>query len=253
MAWVETASMSFTARHEAGQSDEALAVLDALERYRDRLEELFPSIPSNVTFVLHDSTFQLELAQPYLALARRLAHPAGRRYVTGWFTPSEVHTLAPNALRRRAGGPAALEALLLAPQHAYALLVVASNNPSLPPPVRISSAARVLRSGWCLEGAAQYLSGRLPHLRTAIGRRLRDGAPSLPPGVRDAALLGGALFDLLARERSLETALLLACTPRRDGRAELEEAFASKLDDLRPRWRAHLERLAAGELAASRS
>jgi hypothetical protein len=245
MAWVETASMSFTARHEASEGEQALAVLDALERYRVRLEGLFPSVPSNVTLVLHDSTLQLEVAQPYVAFARRLAHPAGRRYVTGWFTSREVHTLAPSALRRRAGGPASLEALLLAPQHAYALLVVAHNNESLPPPLRPAALVQVLRSGWSLEGAAQYLSGRLPHLRTAIGRRLRRGTPPIPPGPRDSALLGGALFDLLASERGVEAALRVACTSHRDRRVQVEEAFGSSLADLRPRWRTHVERLAA--------
>ena len=52
MSWADTPSLSFTARHEAGQADDALAVLESLESHRQQLEELFPRVPGNVTVVL---------------------------------------------------------------------------------------------------------------------------------------------------------------------------------------------------------
>src|SRR5262245_5027360 len=116
MSWVETASPSFTARHESAQVQDAEEVLDALETYRMRLGELYPRLPENVTVVLHDSWLQLALAQPYLPVARRLASPAARRYMAGWFGAHEVHVLAPERLRELAGGADSLEALLLTPQ-----------------------------------------------------------------------------------------------------------------------------------------
>src|SRR5437016_4618514 len=100
MSWTETPSLSFTARHEASESDAVLTVLESLEAYRSRLESLFPRLPVDVTIVLHDSGLQLGLAQPYLPLARRLAAPAGRRYMAGWYTREEVHALTPAALHR---------------------------------------------------------------------------------------------------------------------------------------------------------
>ena len=35
VSWVETTSLSFTARHESSQADDALAVLEDLEEHRD--------------------------------------------------------------------------------------------------------------------------------------------------------------------------------------------------------------------------
>lgn len=250
MAWVETTSLSFTARHEASQSDEALAVLDGLELQRAHLEQLFPDVPGNMTVVLHDSLVQLALAHPFMPVARKLAGPAGRRYMAGWFTADEVHTLSPALLRKVAGGPDSLEALRLTPKRAYTLLVVCSNNADLPPPLRPRSLAAYLRFAWLAEGAAQYFSGQLPHLRAAIARRLRGRPPRLPPGIRDSALLGGALFDLLAAERGVEACVRLAGR-RLDEPADvlLASEFGSPAEDVKRRWRAHLERLATPEPA----
>ena len=97
--WVETPSLSFTARHEASQSDDALAVLEDLEQHRARLEQLLPRVPANVTVILHDSPVQLYFASPLLLLTRRLASRAGRRYMVGWYRSGEVHTLSGPALR----------------------------------------------------------------------------------------------------------------------------------------------------------
>jgi hypothetical protein len=248
MSWIETASLSFTARHEAAQSDAALSVLDDLERQRERLEELFPRMPTNVSVVLHDSFLQLALAQPYLPIARWIASPSGRRYMAGWFTAGEVHTLSPELLRKLAGGDDSLQALLLTPRRAYTLLVVGINSPLLPPPFRPSTFARYWRFAWLAEGAAQYFSGQLPHLRAAIARRLREGAPAIPPSSRDAALLGGSIFDLLALQGGSAACVQLARRPTGENAKEmLESAFDTSLAHLRERWRSHLEVLAKPE------
>jgi hypothetical protein len=249
MGWTETPSLSFTARHEASQRDAAVGVLEALEIHRSKLEGLFPRAPAGVTVVLHDSAIQLALAQPYLPVARRFASPAGRRYLAGWFTASEVHTLSPDSLRKLAAGPDSRQALMLTPERTYTMLVVGSNNPLLPPPFRPSTFKNYWRLAWLAEGAAQFFSGQVPHLRAAIARRLRGSAPSFPPGRRDAALLGGSLFDLLARERGVDACVRLATEPELDRRRSLEAAFGSAAAELRERWRSHLAELAKPEPA----
>jgi hypothetical protein len=243
MGWTETTSLSFTARHESTHSDAAISVLEVLETHRARLEQLFPVAPAHITVVLHDSGLQLALAQPYFPIARRLTAPAGRRYLAGWFNAKEVHTLAPDALRKLAAGPDSRQALMLTPERTYTMLVVGSNNSLLPPPFRPSTFRNYWRLAWLAEGAAQYFSGQLPHLRAAIARRLRGSAPSFPPGRRDAALLGGSIFDLLAQERGVDACVALATDPEAD-ESSLETAFDSPLTQLRERWRSHLDELA---------
>jgi hypothetical protein len=245
VAWAETPSLSFTARHEAAHADDALAVLESLEAHRARLEDLFPRVPGNVTVVLHDSWTQLALAQPYLPVVRRLASPAARRYMAGWFSAGEVHSLAPQQLRAAAGGPDSVEALLLTPARVYTMLVAGTNNGVLPPPFRPRTLRALLRSPWLLEGAAQFLSGQVPHLRAALAIRLREGPISFPPGLRDAPLAAGAIFDLLARERGLSASVRLARNPARDTAAALESAFELPLAEIGSMWRANLDRLSA--------
>jgi hypothetical protein len=247
MAWTETTSLSFTARHEASQSDDALEVLERLEAFRVRLEESFPRAPVNVAVVLHDSPLQLALAQPFLPIGRRLTAPAGRRYMAGWFTADELHMLSPLALRRLAAGPDSLQALQLTPERVYTLLTVGVSNPLLPPPFRPSSLRSYLRNAWIAEGAAQYFSGQLEHLRPAIARRLRGPAPSLPPSLRDASLLGGSVFDLLARRQGNDVACIrLASHPHGDhAEAVLEAAFELPFAEVKRSWRTHLDELAS--------
>lgn len=250
MAWTETTSLSFTARHEASQADDALAVLERLEAFRVDLEKLFPRAPANVAVVLHDSPLQLALAQPYLPIARRLGAPAGRRYMAGWFAAGEMHMLSSQALRRLAAGPDSLQALLLTPERAYTLLTIGVSNPLLPPPFRPSSVRHYLRTAWIAEGAAQYFSGQLDHLRPAFARRLRGSAPSLPPGLRDASLLGGSVFDLLARERGAAACIRLATHPHSEGsEAVIEAAFEQPLPEVERRWRAHLAEISRAQPA----
>ena len=245
MAWVETASPSFTARHDSAQADDAEAVLDALETHRARLRELYSRLPENVTVVLHDSSLQLALARPYLPIARRLASPAARRYMAGWFAPSEVHVLAPECLRALAGGPDSLEALMLTPQRVYTMLVAGNDNPLLPPPVRPRTLAGMLRAPWLLEGIAQFLSGQVPLLRPAISIRMREGPVRFPPSRRDSPLVAGVLFDLLARERGERACLRLARQPANDPVQALHSAFGASPPELVSMWRAHLEHVAS--------
>jgi hypothetical protein len=246
MGWTETTSFSFTARHEASQSDDAVDVLERLEAFRVQLEQSFPRAPANVAVVLHDSPVQLALAQPFLPIGRRLTAPAGRRYMAGWFTADELHMLSPLALRRLAAGPDSLQALRLTPERVYTLLTVGVSNPLLPPPFRPGSLRSYLRNAWIAEGAAQYFSGQLDHLRPAIARRLRGPAPALPPKLRDASLLGGSVFDLLARRRGTAACVRLATHPHSDhGEGVLEAAFELPRAEVERNWRAHLGELAS--------
>ena len=146
MAWVETLSPSFAARHDSNAADDAARVLDELEAFRERLGGLFDRTPGDVAVVIHPHPVMLALAHPWLPLARLVAAPASRRYFAGWFSSREIHVLSRAALERRASGvEGSREALLLAPQHEYAHLVVGANNPDLPPPFGPRSFRRYMR------------------------------------------------------------------------------------------------------------
>ena len=134
MPWNETDSLSFTARFEEGDEECAERTLDQLEDLRLRLEDRFERAPGGVTVILHPSSGWLSAAHPLLPAARLAAAPAGRRYLAGWATRTELHTLNDGALERRAGGPDSLRALLGTSERLYAQLVLAANNPRIPPP-----------------------------------------------------------------------------------------------------------------------
>lgn len=249
MTWVESESLSFTARHDDAQADEAAAVLDALESFRAKLEELFARTPGDVAVVIHPRSLMLALAQPWLPLARLVADPASRRYFAGWFTSREIHVLAPPALAQRASAvEGSRDALLLTPQHEYAHLVVGANNPDLPPPFTAGGFRRYVRWAWLSEGAATHFSGQTRHLRAAIVRRLHEGRrPDLPPSARDAQLLGGTVFSLLEREAGPEAAVGLALSRDADGpRRAIEGAFGRPVASVGRDWRDYLESLRAG-------
>ena len=53
MAWVETESLSFTARHDSEDSAFAERILDRMEDLRLRLEDRFEVAPGDVTVVVH--------------------------------------------------------------------------------------------------------------------------------------------------------------------------------------------------------
>ena len=253
MAWVESRSASFSARHDAADAEDAAHLLDDLEHARDRVEPLFPRAPGELAVVVHDSLPALYLAAPYLPIVRTLTAPAGRRYLVGWFGEREIHVLAPRVLERRASGaPGSREALLCAPTALYASVVVGANNPELPPPFRPGSFVRYMRWAWLAAGAAQFFAGQVAHLRPAIARRLREGEPpAFPPAPADAPLLGGTVFELLAGEEGEGACVRLASLLHPGGaHAALERAFPSRpLKHTESAWRVHLERFAAAPAA----
>jgi hypothetical protein len=240
VAWVESQSLNFSARHDSEHVEEAAAVLAALEVLRDELSGLYERIPDDVAVVLHPRPAGLALAHPWLPLARRAAAPAARRYYAGWFGEFDIHVLAPPALEKRASGvPESRQALLLSPQHEYAHLIVGANNPELPPPFSLSTFRRYVRWAWLCEGAATWLSGQAPLLRPAIVRRLREGGrPAFPPEPRDAMLLGGTVFGLLEEQEGTRAAAALATTDLERGpRSVLVDAFGRQLTGVEQDWR----------------
>jgi hypothetical protein len=248
VAWVESHSLSFSARHDSSQDGDAARVLDALEVFRVDVGTLFEDVPRAVAVVLHPRPVALALAHPWLPLARLVAAPASRRYYAGWFEVEAIHVLAPPALERRASSvPGSREALLLTPQHEYSHIVIGANNPDLPPPFTVASFRRYLRWAWLCEGAATWLAGQTPHLRAAIVRRLREGGrPDFPPAARDAMLLGGTIFSLLERQEGAAAAAEFARSPLdRAARSVLTAAFRRQLASVERDWRAELDSLSA--------
>lgn len=248
MTWVESVSPSFRARHDSGCADEADRVLDSLERTRERLSGTFSRTTGGMTVVLHQSATSLWLANPLLPLARLVTAPAARRYIAGWAGARELHVLTPTALEARASNvPGSREMLALTAAALYTRRVIAENNHEL---ARARAPARVrlaVRWAWLLEGAARYFCGQTAHSRPAIARRLREGgAPSFPPGVRDATLLGGTVIDLLAREEGQRLAAQFACRLHPQGaRAALSKAFQGRpFVHTEQAWRSHLARVA---------
>ena len=246
--WVESHSPSFSARHDSSQAAEAAGVLDSLEVFRAELERLFAEVPAEIAVVLHPRSAALTLAHPWLPLARRVSAPAGRRYFAGWFSETDIHVLSPPALARRASNvEGSREALLLTPLHEYAHVVIGANNPDLPPPFSLAAFRGYVRWAWLCEGAATWLSGQTPHLRAAIVRRLREGGrPDFPPAAPDALLLGGTIFEVLAREAGTRAAARLATSPLERGpRSLLVDAFGRQAAAVERDWRAELDSLSA--------
>jgi hypothetical protein len=247
--WVETSSESFAARHDAADAAAVGDLLERLEGFRSSLEEHFVSTPAQTAVVIHPSTWQLALARPWMPLARLVTAPAGRRYLTGWSGPGEIHVLSPAALEARASAvPGSRQALLLSAEHEYAHLVVAAHNPHLPPPFTGRRLQRYARWAWLTEGAATFFSGQVRFLRPALARRLREGpALSLPPSPRDAQLLGGTVLSLLERGAGIAACVELATQVDPGGpRVAIERAFARGLDEVQDDWRRHVAALAAG-------
>src|SRR5207237_8980480 len=91
LAWVEPASLSFSARHESEDADAAMATLERLEELRARLDGLFYVTPGDVSIVMHRHPAALALAHPWLPLARTPAAPAARPYMAGWFATDDIH------------------------------------------------------------------------------------------------------------------------------------------------------------------
>jgi hypothetical protein len=248
-SWVESSSEHFVARYDDGDRRDVRGVLTLLEETRERLGTVFPALPGEVSVVLHTSALELDLAQPLLPVVRRVTTKAARRYLAGWAGRGAVHVLAPRVMRERASNvEGSREMLLLTPAALYVQLVIAECNGELPPPWNPRSARRAARWAWLVAGASQWFSGQTSLARPAIARRLREDArPEFPPGLRDAALLGGSLVDLVAREQGLAAVVDLACSPLPPGgpRQALLDAFDGRaLVHTEGTWRAHLSRLA---------
>jgi hypothetical protein len=169
MAWVETLSPSFRARHDSAEGDEADRILHALELTRDRLGGVFPRMVTDLTVVLHRSTLSLSLANPLLPVRRRLTAPAARSYVAGWAGGQELHVLAPTALDARAAKVAgSREMLRLTAPALYSRRVVVENNRDLRRRIRPARATAELR--WAFG----------PQPRSQRGCTLRVPAPPWP-------------------------------------------------------------------------
>jgi hypothetical protein len=217
-------------------------VLAQLEYARERLERLLEVALGEIAVVLHGSPAQLDAAQPWLAVQRRLTAPAARRYVVGWASERELHVLSPRLLAERASNvEGSLERLMLAPSGLLARRALAARHPGFPPPLGPRRMARWMRSAWFVEGAAQWLSGQTKHVRPAVTRRLAEGPePSFPPGRADALLLGGSVFDLVAREEGERAAVAAVLA----GPDKALEAFARRSRrHTAQAWRSHLARL----------
>jgi hypothetical protein len=248
MAWVESVSASFRARHDSRDADDAHRVLHALELTRDRLERIFPRTVGEITVVIHTSTLGVSLTNPLLPLGWIATDPAARRYVGGWAGAEEIHVLSPATLSARASNvQGSREMLAKVPAALYTRRVIYENNPDLPRRLTPHRVALELRWAWLLEGAARWFAGQTEHSRPAIARRLHDGGrPSFPPGLRDAPLLGGTVIDLLVREEGEQRAVQLACRLHPQGsRAALSKAFGGRaLVHTEGAWRSHLARMA---------
>ena len=212
-----------------------------------RLAQLFPRTVDGITVVMHDRTASLMAASPLLALAWAASARPARRYLAGWVTRDEIHLLAPSVL----AAPRVHRARLGADARARA--GVAVRAPGDPASATTSCTTRtrrrrprMLRWAWLLEGGARWFSGETAHARAAIARRLHEGGqPSFPPGLRDAALLGGTVIDLVAREQGEQAAAQFATRLHPQGpRAALVKAFEGRpLVHTEGAWRSHLARL----------
>jgi hypothetical protein len=249
VAWTESASRSFRARHDSSRADHADRVLYSLERTREYLAQYFPRTPTGISVVFHPSAASLAVARPLLPVAWLAAAPAARRYVAGWSGRHELHVLEPDALEARASTVAgSREMLARAVPALYARLVIVESNQDLPDRLTPRRIAAELRWAWLLEGSARWFGGQTAHARPAIARRLREGRrPAFPPGVRDAPLLGGTVIDLLVAERGEQAAARLACRLHGHGpRGALREAFRGRsAAEVEQAWRAHLAGLAS--------
>ncbi len=192
--------------------------------------------------IVHPANAWLSAAHPFLPAARWAAAPAGRRYLAGWAMATELHILNDDHADRRAAGEDSRRALRGTAARLYTQIVLAANNPRLPPPWGPRRFARYLRWAWLIEGGAQYFAGQVPLFRAAMVRRMREGGrPAFPPSPRDAIILGGTVFDLLDQHvgpRACE--LLVGRLHRAGAQGNLELAFDARMPEIERAWRHHL-------------
>ncbi len=242
MAWTETTSLTFSARHDEADSSYSEGILDGLERLSLKLEDRFERVPGGITVVVHPNGAWLNFAHPFLPLVRWSSTPAGRRYLSGWVMTGEIHVLGEGALTRRAAGDASFEALRGTAERLYAQLVIAANNERMPPPWSPSNFRRYLEWAWLVEGSAQHFARQVDLFRPAVIRRLKEGSrPSFPPSRRDATILGGTIFDLLEEYRGGGACELLVARLRKSGPiTNLEAAFDLRIREVEGMWRDYL-------------
>ena len=246
MAWVESRSDAFRARHNDRDSEDAARVLEGLEALRDRLGGLLGAAPSDVTVILHDTAVGLSVAMPFLPVMW-LRHRARRAPLPGRLV---CQPRAPRARPAPAAGTGVQRPRLArdARPHAQRALRAPGRGHGqscLPPPYRPRRIDALLRRAWLSEGAGQFLGGQTAYAQPAIARRLREGGrPAFPPGLRDATLLGGTVVDLLARAKGVQTAVGFAVHPHPQGpTVALRDAFGHSLGEIESAWRSHLARL----------
>ncbi|MFL5864390.1 MAG: hypothetical protein ACJ780_27070, partial [Solirubrobacteraceae bacterium] len=129
---MESASESFTARHDATAADDARHVLRSLERTREHLDGYFPRTPHGITIVLHGGQLGLALTNPLMPLIWLSTAPAARRYVVGWAGRTELHMLEPSVLAARASNvPGSQEMLEHGASCLYARQVIIASNKDL--------------------------------------------------------------------------------------------------------------------------
>jgi hypothetical protein len=245
MTWIETDSLSFTARHDDADLVCAQRVLDSLEDLRLRLEDRFDEVPGDVTVVIHDNPAWLSAAHPLLPAVRWSAAPAGRRYLAGWPMAGEIHLLNDYWMERRSAGEDSLRALMGTGERMYCQIVLAANNTKLPPMWTPRRFLAYLRWAWLVEGAAQYFTNQTSLFRAAVITRLREGdRPSFPPSRRDALILGGTIFDLLDRHIGPQACAMLVSRLHREGpQGNLELAFDARMREIERAWRQHLDEI----------
>jgi len=245
MTWVETDSLSFRARHDDADVACAHRVLDSLEDTRLRLEERFDEVPGDVTIIIHDNPAWLSAAHPLLPAVRWSAAPAARRYLAGWPMAGEIHMLNDSWMERRSAGEDSLNALRGTSERMYAQIVLAANNPELPPMWTPKRFLTYLRWAWMIEGAAQYFTGQIALFRAAVITRLREGdRPQFPPTRRDAVILGGTIFDMLDEHAGPDACRVLVSRLHRSGpEGNLELAFEARMKVIERAWRMHLDEI----------
>ena len=165
--------------------------------------------------------------------------------LTNFGTAGEIHTLNDSWMDRRSAGEDSLRALRGTAERMYCEIVLAANNPPLPPMWTPRRFVTYLRWAWLIEGAAQYFTGQTALFRAAVITRLRGGErPAFPPSRRDALILGGTVFDMLDRHAGPDACARMVSRLHREGpRGNLELAFDARMREIERAWRMQLDEI----------